>query len=215
MLQLPCLHACQRPFIGSKVGNLSSRNLWARQKSLWPGAQHSSVHPLDCVRTDTSVATKDAQTAEAAVDAGLQKLKQKKWDAALQLFERGLQVGQHGLATAGLKFSPFSWHWQACSQHGAFVQLNPSQDEARAALYNKGCCHAQMEQWAEAAEAVQQACNNYGLRLAVAIEASCAMQRQQGVCKCSQGPSRAAAQALVALPELQLPTLIYTCRTLI
>ena len=63
----------------------------------------------------------------------------------------------------------------------AFVQLNPSQDEARAALYNKGCCHAQMEQWAEAAEAVQQACNNYGLRLAVAIEASCGVQWQQNV----------------------------------
>ena len=34
--------------------------------------------------------------------AGLQKLKQKNWDAALQLFERGLEVGQHELATAGL-----------------------------------------------------------------------------------------------------------------
>ena len=73
---------------------------------------------MRCEKTNTSVATKDAQTAEAAVDAGLQKLKQKKWDAALQLFERGLEVGQHGLATAGLKFSPFPWHWQPCSRTG-------------------------------------------------------------------------------------------------
>ena len=118
MLQLPCLHACQGSFTSSRVSNLSSRNLWARQTSTWPGAQYSPGHPLRCVRTKASVATKDAQTAEAAVDAGLQKLKQKKWDAALQLFERGLEVGEHGLATAGMKPRPFPWHWQPCSQHG-------------------------------------------------------------------------------------------------
>ena len=106
MQQLPCLHAYERPLTASRFGNLSSRNLWAWQKSTWPGAQYASGHPLRCVRTNTSVATKDAQSAEAAVDAGLQKLKQKKGDAALQLFERGLEVGQHGLAAAALDSTP-------------------------------------------------------------------------------------------------------------
>ena len=122
MLQLPCQHACIRRFTGSRYHNLSSRKFWARHLLSWPGAQHASGQPLRCVRTKVaSIATKDAQTAEAAVDAGLQKLKQKKWDAALQLFERGLEVGQHGPATAGLESNPFPWHWQPCSQHRAPV----------------------------------------------------------------------------------------------
>ena len=75
------------------------------------------------------------------------------------------------LPLPGSRYIPLALPAMLTTQ-GTFVQLNPSQDEARAALYNKGCCHAQMEQWQEAAEAVQQACNNYGLRLAVAIEAS-------------------------------------------
>ena len=48
--------------------------------------------------------------------------------------------------------------------------MNPSEDEARAALYNSACCLVKDKQWQAAADAVAEACNNYGLKYSVAVE---------------------------------------------
>lgn len=50
------------------------------------------------------------------------------------------------------------------------MSMNPSQDEARAALYNSACCLAKEKQWQAAADAVAEACNNYGLKYAIAVK---------------------------------------------
>ena len=50
------------------------------------------------------------------------------------------------------------------------MSMNPSQDEARAALYNSACCLVKEKQWQAAADAVAEACNKYGLKYAIAIK---------------------------------------------
>lgn len=50
------------------------------------------------------------------------------------------------------------------------MNLNPDQDEARAAIYNIACCQAQLKNWKASANAVESAVNNYGLKLKVALE---------------------------------------------
>lgn len=50
------------------------------------------------------------------------------------------------------------------------LSMNPSKDEARAALYNMACCLVKEKRWQAAADAVSDACNNYGLKYAVALK---------------------------------------------
>ena len=50
------------------------------------------------------------------------------------------------------------------------LSMNPSKDEARAALYNMACCLVKEKKWQAAADAVSDACNNYGLKYAVALK---------------------------------------------
>lgn len=50
------------------------------------------------------------------------------------------------------------------------MSMNPSQDEARAALYNSACCLTKEKQWQAAADAVAEACNNYGLKYSIAVK---------------------------------------------
>ena len=50
------------------------------------------------------------------------------------------------------------------------MNMNPSQDEARAALYNSACCLAKEKQWQAAADAVAEACNKYGLKYSIAVK---------------------------------------------
>ncbi|KAL3152224.1 hypothetical protein ABBQ32_001308 [Trebouxia sp. C0010 RCD-2024] len=50
------------------------------------------------------------------------------------------------------------------------MSMNPSQDEARAALYNSACCLVLEKQWQAAADAVAEACNKYGLKYAIALK---------------------------------------------
>jgi tetratricopeptide (TPR) repeat protein len=50
------------------------------------------------------------------------------------------------------------------------LSMNPSQDEARAALYNSACCFVKEKKWQAAADAVSDACNNYGLKYVVALK---------------------------------------------
>ena len=48
--------------------------------------------------------------------------------------------------------------------------MNPSDDEARSAMFNMGCALAKQKQWASAAEAVVTAINKYQLKLVVALK---------------------------------------------
>lgn len=50
------------------------------------------------------------------------------------------------------------------------MSMNPSQDEARAALFNSACCLVKEKQWQAAADAVAEACNNYGLKYSIAVK---------------------------------------------
>lgn len=50
------------------------------------------------------------------------------------------------------------------------LSMTPSKDEARAALYNMACCLVKEKKWQAAADAVSDACNNYGLKYAVALK---------------------------------------------
>lgn len=52
--------------------------------------------------------------------------------------------------------------------------MNPTQDEARAALYNSACCLVKEKKWQAAADSVAEACNNYGLKYAVALKVNTA-----------------------------------------
>lgn len=51
----------------------------------------------------------------------------------------------------------------------AALSLQPTPDEARAALYNSACCFAKQRQWQPAVDAVTSAVNDYDLKLTVAI----------------------------------------------
>ena len=52
------------------------------------------------------------------------------------------------------------------------MNMNPSREEARAALYNSACCLTKEKQWQAATDAVTDAINNYGLKYAVAQQVS-------------------------------------------
>ncbi|GIL43550.1 hypothetical protein Vafri_1251 [Volvox africanus] len=50
------------------------------------------------------------------------------------------------------------------------LEMNPNEDEARAALYNLGCALAKQKKWAEASESIVRAINDYRLKLSVALK---------------------------------------------
>ncbi|GFH31494.1 acetylglucosaminyltransferase, partial [Haematococcus lacustris] len=50
------------------------------------------------------------------------------------------------------------------------MEMKPTDDEARAALYNMGCVLVKQKQWAPAAACVVKAINDYGLKLSVALQ---------------------------------------------
>lgn len=59
---------------------------------------------------------------------------------------------------------------EALALFEAAMQLQPSRPEARAALYNAGCCHAKLKQWQAAVDCVEEAVNEQGLKLSLALE---------------------------------------------
>lgn len=63
-------------------------------------------------------------------------------------------------------------HTEALALFQQSLKLDPNKDEARAALYNSACCLAKQKQWQGAADAISKACNEYGLKYAVALEVS-------------------------------------------
>ena len=52
----------------------------------------------------------------------------------------------------------------------AALELQPDEDEARAALFNGSCAHARLKQWKAAADGVVRAVNEYSLKLEVAAK---------------------------------------------
>lgn len=52
----------------------------------------------------------------------------------------------------------------------AALEMQPSDDEARAALYNSACCYAKQKRWQPAVDAVVSAVNDYDLKLSVAVK---------------------------------------------
>ena len=50
------------------------------------------------------------------------------------------------------------------------LEMNPNDDETRAALYNLGCALAKQRKWAEAADSIVKAINDHSLKLSVALK---------------------------------------------
>lgn len=50
------------------------------------------------------------------------------------------------------------------------LELSPTEEEARAAMYNSACAHAKLKQWKQAADAAVLAINKYGEPLSTAIK---------------------------------------------
>ncbi|KAH6558491.1 hypothetical protein KP509_1Z061600 [Ceratopteris richardii] len=57
----------------------------------------------------------------------------------------------------------------ALDQFDAALTMNPEPDEAKAALYNKACCHAKREEEELASEALRKALRDYGLKFSVIL----------------------------------------------
>ena len=52
------------------------------------------------------------------------------------------------------------------------LELSPTEEEARAAMYNSACAHTKLRQWKQAADAAVLAINKYGEPLSTAIKVS-------------------------------------------
>lgn len=59
---------------------------------------------------------------------------------------------------------------EAVKQFNAALELNPTEDEAMAALYNLGCAYTKQKKWKLASEAIIRAINDYKLKLSVALK---------------------------------------------
>lgn len=74
---------------------------------------------------------------------------------------------------AGLKeFQESKDYAEAVRLFKAALELNPSSEEAAAALFNLGCAHAKMRNFKAAAEAIGTAINDHNLKLTVALKVS-------------------------------------------
>ncbi|PNH00100.1 hypothetical protein TSOC_014094 [Tetrabaena socialis] len=62
---------------------------------------------------------------------------------------------------------------EAIRLYRASMQMAPSEDEARAALYNLGCALAKQKKWSEATASIVTAINDYKLKLYVALKQPC------------------------------------------
>ena len=100
-----------------------------------------------------SVARRDHRVA---INARAAKTEANK--SATAAIERGLEAFSQGNSKEALTLF----------QEG--LSLNPNKDEARAALYNSACCLVKDKQWQGAADAITRACNDYGLKYAVALK---------------------------------------------
>ena len=80
------------------------------------------------------------------------------------------QASAKASVEAGLQLFSNGKYRDALVSFESALQANPTDDEARAALYNSACAHAKLKQWQPATDAVKRAVNDYRLRLTVAIK---------------------------------------------
>jgi len=57
----------------------------------------------------------------------------------------------------------------ALVQFDAALEMQPSPEEAQAALYNKACCHTRRDEWEKASQALQLALKQYNLKFSVIL----------------------------------------------
>lgn len=69
-----------------------------------------------------------------------------------------------------LSFNQKKSYAEAVQLFSTALELNPSEDEAMAALYNLGCAYTKQKQWKPAAEAIVRAINDHKLKLSVALK---------------------------------------------
>lgn len=112
------------------------------QQKLYRCAQAFSTSRGRChTRAPTHIRASRAQEAPASAEAAV---------------EQGLEAFAKGDTSEALQLFRRS------------MSMNPSREEARAALYNSACCLTKEKQWQAATDAVTDAINNYGLKYAVA-----------------------------------------------
>lgn len=75
-----------------------------------------------------------------------------------------------GAVEGGLKVLKDKDVKQALELFQLALDLEPDEEERRAAVYNSACCYAKLKRWEESAAAVKEAVNDYGLQLSVAEE---------------------------------------------
>ena len=120
------------------------------QQKLYRCAQAFSTSTVCChKRAVTQVRASRAQQAPASAEAAV---------------EQGLEAFAKGDTSEALELFRRS------------MSMNPSRDEARAALYNSACCLTKEKQWQAATDAVTEAINNYGLKYAVAQQVRPSLQ---------------------------------------
>lgn len=85
--------------------------------------------------------------------------------SAKEAVETGLQV-----------FKDTQNYDEALALFQTALQLQPSSEEAAAALYNIGCTYAKQKKWKQAADALGSAVNDHNLKLSVALKVC---ERQQ------------------------------------
>ncbi len=89
------------------------------------------------------------------------------------------------------------------------MEMQPSEDEARAALYNMGCALAKQKQWARATECIVQAVNKYSLKLSVALKVG----TRPSSSACGADPRPATHVASMGSEPASTPYLLITRRT--
>ena len=70
----------------------------------------------------------------------------------------------------GLKLFQKKSYAEAVEHFNTALELNPTDDEAMAALYNLGCAYTKQKQWKLASESIIRAINDYKLKLSVALK---------------------------------------------
>jgi len=79
-------------------------------------------------------------------------------------------TSSRGAVEEGLKLFQKKSYAKAVEHFNTALELNPTDDEAMAALYNLGCAYTKQKQWKLASESIIRAINDYKLKLSVALK---------------------------------------------
>ena len=82
--------------------------------------------------------------------------------AAPKSAREAVELGQHSFDR--------KQYAEALQLFRAAMELQPNEDEARAALYNSACANARLKNWQAATDGVVRAVNEYSLKLEVAAK---------------------------------------------